>query len=219
MNLSQLSQQLQRKGLQISEVNLEDARQLLIQFECELEPMNIVRVAMLRLQHSDWTDAQVVEQALKLQSARQSQQKGYGDEIFAHIEDEIWSSLVESGGFETIAENLRAKGIDQVLDLLKSGQNGERTVKRFNALTSANTRYQHRSLTQDDDIIDAPFTETLEDLDDVISHTLAPASDPPKLLTAGDLFQPPSPPETKGFAKGNGAEKKLLNGANLGGKD
>ncbi len=202
----QISEQLRSKGFDITKANIDDAQMLLVQFECPTEaenPMTVVRAAILRNQNPSWSDAQVVERVLKLQSESKGQVKGYGDDIANNIEKEIWAALEASGIFETVAENIQAKAIDAVLGNLSGGFNSQRFNNRLNALTQANQRFNNRSLKADESIIDAEYTESL---DDVIQQCLPLVSTPPKLLTTGDMFQPSS-------AQENGqSPKKLLNG-------
>lgn len=203
---TQLSEQLRSKGFDISKANIDDAQMLLVQFECPTEaenPMAVVRAAILRNQNPSWSDAQVVERVLKLQSESKGQVKGYGDDIANNIEKEIWAALEASGIFETVAQNIQAKAIDAVLGNLSCGFNSQRFNNRLNALSQANQRFNNRSLKADESIIDAEYTESL---DDVIQQCLPLVSTPPKLLTTGDMFQS-SPVQENGQSP-----KKLLNG-------
>lgn len=208
--MQQLIDAFKQQGLEINLTDLEAAQQLLVRYEVEVNNISIARVALLKFQNPKWSDAQIIERHLNLQQERASQQQGYGDDVVSGIEAEIWAALEQSGALETVAENIRASAIDRVLDILKEGGNSERMNKRFNALGSANSRYQQRSQ-QQDDVIDVQYIEGSDDVNDVISHALNSTNpNKPKMLSAGENFPTVNPTE-KPEVNGNG--KKLLNGA------
>lgn len=211
--MQQLIETFKRQGIEINLIELEKAKQLLIDYQTEVNPVAIARVALLRYQNPQYSDAKVLEEHLRLQNERASQKQGYGDEVVSNIEAEIWEALQQSGALETVAENIRANAVDHVLDLLKSGGNSERLNKRINALGSANTRHQQRSH-QQDEVIDVQYIEGNDDISDVINHALnSTNNNQPKMLTAGESF-PGYVNAEKPEANGNG--KKLLNGARRG---
>lgn len=205
--LKSISEQLKAKGLDISPATLESCQTLLVQQEIDLNPSvnDVVRLSLLKIQHSHLSDYQIIELFLKSKQESLTSRSGYGDAIATSIEDEIWNALEASGVFETIAENLQARSIDKVLGNLSNGFNGNRFNTRLNALVQANQRFNSRSLKADETIIDADFTESL---DDVISQCLP--SSAPKLLTSGEMFQPAN-------TEGNGTKKPAFNGAGKGG--
>ncbi len=201
------------QGINLSLIDLETAQHLLTCHEVEANNISVARVALLKHQNPNWSDAQIIEQHLKLQQERASQQQGYGDDVVSGIEAEIWAALEQSGALETVAENIRASAVDRVLDILKNGGNSERMNKRINALGSANSRYQQRSQ-QQDDVIDVQYIEGSDNVEDVISHALSSTSNnQPKILSAGETF-PTNNHVEKQEVNGNG--KKLLNGARRG---
>lgn len=207
--MQQLIDAFKKQGLDINLTDLEAAQQLLVRYEVEVNSVSIARVALLKVQNPKWSDAQIIECHLNLQQERSSQQQGYGDDVVSGIESEIWAALEQSGALETVAENIRASAIDHVMELLKNGGNSERMNKRINALGSANNRYQQRSA-QQDDVIDVPYIEGSDDVDDVISHALNSTNpNQPQMLSAGENLPTVNHAENKEV---NGNEKKLLNG-------
>jgi hypothetical protein len=209
--MQQLIDAFKKQGLEINLTDLEAAQQLLIRYEVDVNNISIARVALLKFQNPKWSDAQIIERHLNLQQERASQQQGYGDDVVSGIESEIWTALEQSGALETVAENIRASAIDHVLDILKNGGNSERMNKRFNALGSANHRYQQRSQ-QQDDVIDVQYIEGNDNVEDVISHALnSTSNNPPKMLTSGENFPTNNYAENK-EVDGNG-KKPPLSGA------
>lgn len=207
--MQQLIDVFKKQGLEINLTDLEAAQQLLIRYEIDINNIAIARVAVLRYQNPKLSDAQIIEKHLNLQKERASQQQGYGDDVLSGIEAEIINLLEQSGGLESVAENVRVYAYDRVLDILKNGGNSERMNKRFNALGNANNRYQQRSQ-QQDDVIDVQYIEGNDNVEDVISHALSSTNNnQPKMLSAGDNF-PTVNNAQSGEANGNG--KKLLNG-------
>lgn len=207
MNINELkavSEQLKVKGLDISPAILESCQTLLIQQEIDLSPSapDVVRLALLKLQQPQASDYQLIDLFLESKQDSLGNKAGYGDAI-ANIEAEIWSALEASGVFETIAENLQARSIDAVLGNLSNGFNGTRFNARLNALAQANQRLNSRSLKADESIIDAEFSESL---DDVISQCL-PLAGNPKLLNSAETFQ---------SASEGSAKKPVLNGSGKG---
>ena len=211
MNVNELkavSEQLKSKGVDISPAVLESCQTLLVQQEIDLNPTvnDVVRLSLLKIQNPQLNDYQIIELFLKSKQESLTNQSGYGDAISTNIENEIWNALEASGVFETIAQNLQARSIDAVLHNLSGGFNSERFNARLNALSQANQRFNSRSLKADENIIDADFSESL---DDVISQCLPPATDTPKLLSGSEMFH-------NSNTEVNGAKKPSLNGTGKG---
>lgn len=201
MNISDLkaiSEQLKAKGIDVSPASLESAQSLLIQQEIDLKPSinDVARMALIRLKNPQLSDYQAVEVFLKSKQNSLSQKQGYGDAIAVNIEEEVWQALEQSGIFTTIAQNLQARGVDTVLSHLSTGFSGSRFNNRLNALAQANQRFNSRSLQADQSIIDADFSESL---DDVIVQCLPPAS--PKLLGSDSVQNRQQSSEESGIKK------------------
>lgn len=210
MNFTNICQKLQERGIEINEGHLEDARLLLIENQADANnPDIIVRVAVLRHKNPLWTDAQVIEQAVRTNQEYKAKKPGYGADINSVLENEILDALEQSGCFDAVAERVKAKSYDRIINRIVSGNNGDGINKRTNALFNANQNYQ-RLASSEDSIIDAEYTE-LDDLDAVIS-SLSPT---PESID----FKALNPIKNKSDDNGDNSQKKLLNGAKNGEKN
>lgn len=212
-NPNEIVEKLKSCGVDVTPANLKSAELLLIQYECEPLPEMVVRVAVLRFQNQNWSDSQVVQTALTQQEKNKNQKGGgYGDELIQNSIESILQRLEDTGVINTIAEGVDAGVLDRVMKRVGGKFQYGRVDNRFSALGSTNERFQQRSLQADGEIIDASYTESI---DDVINQYLPPSRsvDTPKLLSSVDdeIFS-----ESKDT---DNNQKKSLNGAKNGARN
>jgi hypothetical protein len=185
--LSQLLEALKSKGLsEISITHLEASRQLLIKFECEPTIQAIARLTVLKYQHPELSDAELIDSHLDLQKERSAGQSSYGSELAKNVRDDIWESLEQSGIINQIAQDLRFKMSDRVISAMVSPPDRERQKTRHSALQRVGERLGFLSKKQDD-VIDVDYLESADDLDGIISQALG--ANPSQLRLIGDTFR------------------------------
>lgn len=186
LTLKEIANQFQTRGIQISELLLEEAQNLFLQYECldqASDNTQVARLALLRFQNPEWTDEQALSEALSIARNNQVKSKGYGDDIINNLVQQNMNVLVDSGSLDQAIDQLFAECNQYI-------QNGlaERLLnndsKRFNALKLAAERAKINRERKEDLILDVEYSESV---DDVIA-SLMPVEQP-KLLSSGDMFQ------------------------------
>ncbi|MDB9514776.1 hypothetical protein PN499_26590 [Kamptonema animale CS-326] len=214
--MQQLLEALKKQGLtDISIAHLEASRQLLIKFECEVTIQAIARLTVLKYQHPNFSDSDLIDSHVKLQQERAASASSYGSQLAQNTRDDIWESLEQSGIIDEIAQDLQFRLGDAVIAAMVAPKNQERQSKRQNALQKIAQKINFLSCKQDE-AIDVDYQESTDDLDTIIGQALA-ASNPNQLQLTGDVFRGDFrslPATTEG---GNGA-KKLQSAVNGNGK-
>ncbi len=185
--LSQLLEALKSKGLNdISITHLEASRQLLIKAECEPTIQAIARLTVLKYQHPELSDAELIDSHLDLQKERSAGHSSYGSELAKNVRDDLWESLERSGIMEQIAEDLRFRMSDKIISAMVSPSDRERQTKRQSAFQKVGEKLGFLSRKRDD-VIDVDYLEASDDLDAIIGQALEVS--PSQLRLTGDTFR------------------------------
>lgn len=207
--MQQLLEALKKQGLtDISIAHLEASRQLLIKFECEVTIQAIARLTVLKYQHPNLSDSDLIESHLKLQQERSASTPSYGSQLAQNTRDDIWESLEQSGIIDQIAQDLKFRLGDAILGAMVAPPDRERQTKRQNALQKIAQKLNVLSRKQDE-AIDVDYRESTDDLDAIIGQALA-VSNPNQLQLTGEMFRGDFrslPAATEG---GNGAKKPQI---------
>lgn len=169
--MQQIIDALKEQGINVSPADLETSRHLLIQFECEVNPIAIARLVVLRVQNPSWSDAELIEAHLNLKRERAAETNSYGAKLAESATDSIWQSLESSGLLEKVATNLRFKMADRILEIMSEPIDPTRQLVRENALKRTTDNYDFLSQ-KADQIIEAEYSESSDDLDAVINQAI-----------------------------------------------
>lgn len=185
--MQQLLDILKAQGLtDLSLAHLDSARQLLIQYEQEVNQASITRLAILRYQHPTLSDSELIDVHVKLQQERAAKSPSYGSKLAQSATDSIWESLEQSGLLDEVAQELRFRMTDTILEKIVSGPiNHQRVETRQSALNKTARNFGFLSH-QKDSVIDVEYSEGDDDLNDIISQALGVS---PRLKLAGDTFR------------------------------